>query len=156
MAWSACWEGEGAPAFWPWIQLLRELGATAVAELFLSGGNGRPTEPAAERFRLVDAVDGVLRGAGPLLLVIDDLQWADPGSVRLLELLVPMLADRAVTVLGTVRTEPEQPNAVAGLRANLRIRLSGLTPAELAAVLRWARHGWARHGWARHGWARRG
>ena len=21
--WGACWEGEGAPAFWPWIQALR-------------------------------------------------------------------------------------------------------------------------------------
>ncbi len=135
VAWSACWEGDGAPAFWPWIQLLRELGATAVAELFLSGGDDRPTEPAAQRFRLVEAVDGVLRGAEPLLLLIDDLQWADPSSVRLLELLVPMLAERAVTVLGTVRSEPEQPTAVAELRATLRIRLGGMAPAELAVLL---------------------
>jgi predicted ATPase len=21
--WSTCWEGEGAPAFWPWVQLIR-------------------------------------------------------------------------------------------------------------------------------------
>lgn len=135
VAWSACWEGNGAPAFWPWIQLLRELGATAVAELLLSGGNDHPTEPAAQRFRLVEAVDGVLRGAEPLLLLIDDLQWADPGSVRLLELLVPVLAERAVTVLGTVRSEPEQPTAVAELRAILRIRLGGMEPAELAVLL---------------------
>ncbi len=135
VAWSACWEGDGAPAFWPWVQLMRELGAAAVAELFLSGGDDGPSEPAAQRFRLVEAVDGVLRDARPLLLVIDDLQWADPGSVRLLELLVPMLAERAVIVLGTVRTEPEQPTAVARLRANLRIRLGGMAPAELAVLL---------------------
>ena len=23
LAWGRCWEGEGAPAFWPWLQVLR-------------------------------------------------------------------------------------------------------------------------------------
>src|SRR5687768_6184143 len=23
--WATCWEGEGAPAYWPWVQLLRPL-----------------------------------------------------------------------------------------------------------------------------------
>src|SRR5271156_3684116 len=24
VAWARCWEGGGAPAFWPWIQIIRE------------------------------------------------------------------------------------------------------------------------------------
>src|SRR4051812_34912962 len=24
-AWGACWEGGGAPAYWPWMQIVREL-----------------------------------------------------------------------------------------------------------------------------------
>ncbi len=23
MLWGRCWEGEGAPAFWPWVQVVR-------------------------------------------------------------------------------------------------------------------------------------
>src|SRR5208282_1192434 len=24
IAWSRCWEGQGSPPYWPWIQLIRE------------------------------------------------------------------------------------------------------------------------------------
>ena len=29
--WGTCWEGEGAPGFWPWIQVVRALAPTATA-----------------------------------------------------------------------------------------------------------------------------
>jgi hypothetical protein len=133
VGWSACWEGDGAPAHWPWIQLLRDLGAAALADELRDGVPWLAAEPAAQRLRLVENIDRVLRDAGPVLLVIDDLQWADVGSVRLLEILGPMLTGRPVTVLGTVRDEPS--GAVAGLRAAVRVRLSGMTPAELGALV---------------------
>jgi tetratricopeptide (TPR) repeat protein len=103
-----CHETEGAPGLWPWAQLVEAVcsGRTeeslrailepdldALAPLLpaearrLSGavlGSGAPESEA--RYRLFEAVTGMLRraaGEQPLLLVIDDLQWADPASVLL-------------------------------------------------------------------------
>src|SRR5919108_3663570 len=126
--WGTCWEGEGAPAFWPWIQALRahaarrdpaalraELGdgAADVARLVpgLAGRLGElPERPALEpdqaRFRLFDAVAGLLRRAGeaePLLLVLDDLHWADRSSLALLRFVARELRDARLLVLGTYR-----------------------------------------------------
>ena len=84
VAWGRCWEGEGAPAYWPWTQILRSLiqGDDAAAgvvrsvpllaallpEFQASGDPGAGTpepmaitalgsaEPQGERFRLFDAV----------------------------------------------------------------------------------------------------
>lgn len=81
-AWVSCPEDDAAPPFWVWDQLLGQLGA---------GGAGRAgadeTDPELARFLLLDAVTAGIRQAAadrPLLLVIDDLHWADQGSVRLL------------------------------------------------------------------------
>src|SRR5215472_18487948 len=45
--WGTCWEGDGAPGFWPWIQVVRalardgdEAGQAALAEL--TGTTGAP------------------------------------------------------------------------------------------------------------------
>jgi tetratricopeptide (TPR) repeat protein len=126
--WGTCWEGEGAPAFWPWIQALREHaarrdpatlrrelgdGAADVARLVpgLAAGAGElPPSPALEpdqaRFRLCDAVAGLLRRAGetePLLLVLDDLHWADRSSLSLLRFVARELRNARLLVLGTYR-----------------------------------------------------
>jgi len=109
--WGRCWEGAGAPAFWPWVQVIRgyvqvqaedlaslrhDLGAGAadIAQL-VSAVHDRipdlpaspPLEPEAARFRLFDSLAGFLRTAAarrPLLLVLDDLHWADIPSLALL------------------------------------------------------------------------
>lgn len=134
VAWSACWDGDGVPAHWPWVQLLRELGCNALAGSLLSG-TGAGTEPAAERFRIVDETAIALESVAPVLLVVEDLQWADPASLHLMTRLVPRLTGHPVVVLATVREEPDQPPAIAGLRASARMRLGGLPLAELAAIL---------------------
>ncbi len=102
-----CFEGEGAPAFWPWVQLLRELVSTSdrerlraalgsdaaeLAQLAPELRSRRPVPPPASglageqaRFRLFDALTGFLRRRaqqGPLVLVLDDLHWADEASLR--------------------------------------------------------------------------
>lgn len=109
MLWGRCWEGEGAPAFWPWVQVVRayvqaadptalrqEMGAGAadIAQLVPALRERLPdlpapppTEPEAARFRLFDSLTGFLRAAAvrrPLLLVLDDLHWADAPSLALL------------------------------------------------------------------------
>lgn len=45
-----------------------------------------------------------LAGSGPLVLVVDDLQWCDSGSLRYLAYLVPRLEGVPVLVVGTIRT----------------------------------------------------
>jgi len=97
--WGRGWHGGGAPPFWPWIQALRDAGRTF-------------PEPASDddgaRFRAFEAVTEMLREEAarqPLLLVFDDLQAADPGSVLLIEFLASELPEMAVLVLALGREE---------------------------------------------------
>jgi predicted ATPase len=81
VAWGACWEG--ARPLWPWLEVLAALGA----RVDLQGGERlRPPSAAAARFERFSAVSGVLlevAGSRPLVVVLDDLHWADPASVEL-------------------------------------------------------------------------
>ena len=95
--WGRCHEGEGAPAFWPWVEVLRAccagydaealhaalgVGATDIAHLVPDLGGRLPDLPAppalepAARFRLFESVTILLTEVAarqPLLLILDDL-----------------------------------------------------------------------------------
>src|SRR5207244_6119094 len=69
--WGTCWEGDGAPGFWPWIQVVRALAAEGgdggegvLAELTglteERGGGVLGDEPAI-RFRTYDLAAGCVR-----------------------------------------------------------------------------------------------
>ena len=128
--WGRCFEGEDTRSFAPWMealggylgaldrkQLRRQLGphAATLAEILPNLRDvlpeatlGPSTTPVGDRTRLFDAVvDMVLAAAyeRPLLLVLDDLHWADRGSLALLRYLARHLAAAPVLVLGTVRKE---------------------------------------------------
>jgi len=163
--WGSCWEGDGAPAFWPWIQALRDHagrrdpatlraelgdGAADVARLVpgLAGRLGElPPSPALEpdqaRFRLFDAVAGLLKRAGeaePLLLVLDDLHWADRSSLALLRFVARELRDARLLVLGTYRdvelgrSPAAEPLAKLAGRAR-HLTLGGLGEDDVAELL---------------------
>ena len=77
MAWGWGWPGEGAPGYWPWIQVMRTLGLDIP---WPAEDSGQPVRdaPASERFRLFDEVTSLLLAESriqPLLLLLDDLQW---------------------------------------------------------------------------------
>ncbi len=123
-----CYEGEGAPAFWPWIQIIRswvqEEGSRAVSSAM---GAGAPEiaqmvpevrerlpalaappalEPEQARFRLFDSVTTFLKNAArrrPLVLILDDLHWADRPSLLLLEFLARELRSSRLLVVGAYR-----------------------------------------------------
>jgi DNA-binding SARP family transcriptional activator len=168
VAWGRGYEGEGAPAFWPWVQVARQLLANLApgelggvlerwgAELGqllpelrepASGPEPSPlVDLAAARFRLYQAVGGLLRRlaeAQPLLVVVDDLHWADGGSLGLLAFLAAELRDAHLTVLGTYRdveVAAGQPLAeTLGVLAREpvveRIALEGLGEAEVARII---------------------
>ncbi len=158
-AWGSCWEGEGQPGYWPWIQVVRALardgggGESAAAEPVLAGltGTGEPSpdgvlgEEAAVRFRTYDATASYVReraASGPLVLVLDDLHWADVSSLRMLVFLARQLHDTPALVVGTYRdVEVELGDDPArGLLAELAgqaelLQLAGLAADDVGELL---------------------
>jgi tetratricopeptide (TPR) repeat protein len=136
-AWVTCPEDGGAPPFWPWAQLLEQLGVGDA----LRAGAGE-SDPGLARFLLFDAVAAAVRGAAasrPLLLVVDDLHWADPGSRRLLGAIRAALGTVPVVALGTYRdTEPSADALCTEVGPERHLVLGGLDPDELAAAVRLA------------------
>lgn len=66
----------------------------------------RATDPDSERFLLFAATVGLIADASagqPIVLVFEDLQWADKGSLLLLQHLTTALQPMRVLVLGTYR-----------------------------------------------------
>jgi tetratricopeptide (TPR) repeat protein len=166
--WGRCWEGEGAPAFFPWIeafgayaraqepQVLRAtLGAAApdlaqlVAEvraLLPDVPPPPPAEPEQARFRLFGGIAAFLTtitATQPLVVVLDDLQWADKPSLLMLQYLVRQLGGLRLLVLGTYRdTDLDRQHPLAEALVTLRrepvverVLLSGLSTAEVVALL---------------------
>ena len=149
--WGRCYEGDAAPAYWPWIQAIRSYiqdrdaktllaemgsGASDLAQLFsevrdrLPGLPAPPMlEPEQARFRLFDGVTTFLRNAGrtqPLMIVLDDLHWADRSSLLLLLFVARELRDARVIILGTYR------DSEVGRQHPLSQALGELTRGELA------------------------
>jgi DNA-binding CsgD family transcriptional regulator len=101
VAWGRCAEVEGAPAYWPWRQVLRALGVDDA----LGGRGGLGS--AEERFQLFDGIADALRAQPALLVVLDDVHRADEPSLLALRHLADRLADAHLLVLATFRdTEP--------------------------------------------------
>jgi DNA-binding CsgD family transcriptional regulator/tetratricopeptide (TPR) repeat protein len=63
-------------------------------------------EPEQARFRLFDSITTFLKKASavqPVLLMLDNLHWADASSLRLLEFLAQELAGASILIVGTYR-----------------------------------------------------
>lgn len=96
-----------------------------------------PLPPDEERTRLLAALAQILRRcaqAEPLVLLLDDLQWADPSTLQLLHFLGRQVADQALLLVGayrTTRVDSQHPLTV--LRQQLA-RLDVLTEITLPAL----------------------
>ena len=107
VAWGRCVEAEGAPALWPWRQVLRFLGGNPDEIL------AADAETPSDRFRLFeDVTEAVCRAAGPdgLVVVLDDIHWADELSLLVLRHLSDHVAGARVLVFATFRHL--EPNSV--------------------------------------------
>ncbi|WP_169979224.1 BTAD domain-containing putative transcriptional regulator [Microbispora sp. H10836] len=186
VAWGRCAEDTGAPAFWPWLQVLRDLappetGPYGTASYVGGPGGGQDVaralaalsgvaEPetadarhglpghglsehgpsghglsghSAALFALHERVTGALIAAGPALVVLDDLHWADAASLRLLAFAAGALHRAPVLVLATMRPEPggepdqlrETSAALARERGAERLTLPPFTREDVAAYL---------------------
>ena len=110
--WGWCYDGEGAPPYWPWLQLitaytqqkesetlLAEMGTGAydIAEIVPEVRTRFPDlpvppalEPQQARFRLFYSITSLWKNAArvqPLILILDALHCADKPSLLLLEFL---------------------------------------------------------------------
>jgi predicted ATPase len=163
-----CYEGEGAPAFWPWVQIVRSYaeelepenlfslmgpGAADIAQVVSEIKERLPDlppppqlEPEQARFRLFDSVTTFLKNASklrPLVVILDDLHWADKPSLLLLQFLARELKDSRILVIGTYRdielgrqhplSQTLGELARQGLSA--RIVLRGLTEQDVARFI---------------------
>jgi DNA-binding CsgD family transcriptional regulator len=143
--WGRATDEEGSPPYWPFRQLFRALGDLAVLDVG-PPGTGSAETAAQERFWLFEAVtDALLTVAAPrgLLVVLDDLQWADPASVQLLVHLAMGRPGSRLVVLATYRdTETAGQESLRAALSALarepsvtRMRLVGLSEAEVAGQL---------------------
>jgi hypothetical protein len=135
-AWGWGWPGEGAPGYWPWIQVLRALGLDARLSRDVLG-TAAEDAPASARFQLFDEVTSLLLAESriqPVVVFLDDLHAADEPSLLLLDFLVRRLPAGAMSVIGTYRgPDPGPALAAVATRATV-LPLTGL-PVEAVALL---------------------
>ena len=147
VGWGTCVEAVAAPGYWPWSRALDAVAAaigpvsaTAIAGddtplLALIGRSFGPSAPSEgserDRLLLLDAVSRWLTGVaaehGPVVVVLDDLQWADESSLALLEFVARDPVPAAVALIGCYRHDE--------LAAPARRRLSQLAMSAMSIEL---------------------
>ena len=115
--WGAAVADAGMPALWPWTRALRGWPGPRTALASRLAGDtqreyGTADDEAATTFaadtRVVDAIGDHARAEGGLVLVLDDLHWADRPTVRLLERVAGDLRHLPVLIIGTCRDSPDE------------------------------------------------
>ncbi|XVU27975.1 BTAD domain-containing putative transcriptional regulator [Actinoplanes sp. CA-054009] len=159
VVWGSCLEGDGTPSMWPWEQALgavvddlpgpaREKWLAGELGLLLGPGTdtARTLPDGNAQFRLFEQVVelvGQAAGHRPALLILDDLQWADLASLRLLGHLAGRLPAGAA-IIGALRnrapivgSDLARVLAAAGrLPGHRRIRLGPLGLDDVTALVR--------------------
>ncbi|MEX2159951.1 MAG: AAA family ATPase [Dehalococcoidia bacterium] len=163
-----CYEGEVALPYRPFTEAFRqyaksrpddalrdELGPGApeiakliseVRERFPDISESPPLEAEAERVRLFDSVAEFLRNATnatPIVLVLDDIHWADKPSLLLMRHLARGVADQRLLIIGAYRdVELDRTHPLAEVVATLRreqpyqrVLLRGLPQEDVLALL---------------------
>ena len=166
--WGTSYRDQGAPPYWPWIQALRgyvrgrdperlrsELGSAGpevakvvseIRERLPELTEATPGDPAQERFRLFDSIATFLRNAGiaqPLVVVLDNIHFADQATLLLVQFLLQEVGDSRLLIIGTYReVETGRHNPITQILSELgrerrfrRMPLRGLSLEETRRFL---------------------
>jgi hypothetical protein len=167
VVWGSCWDGDQAPAWWPWTQALRTLLARSShltdavrPELaaILPEVAASPTMAETDATSLLsvfEAAGALLSRAAadtPVMVVLDDLHWADRSTVDLIRYLAHRPQSSGLLIVGTYRPS-ELATDVAGAVADVAsaaelIPLSGLSAGEVAVLAQAVAGGTAPPHWA--------
>ncbi len=126
--WGRSYDGEGAPAYWPWVQIIRDYiidhdrpelesmmgpGAADISKIVPELRNTLPDlesppelDPDGERFRLFDSVTTFLANVAsqePLVLLLEDVHWSDRSTLLLLEFLAREVTATRILIIATYR-----------------------------------------------------
>ncbi|MEV5840440.1 BTAD domain-containing putative transcriptional regulator [Streptomyces sp. NPDC051985] len=161
VVWGRCLPGDGTPSMWPWAEVIGALldeGQDAARQDWQAGELGRLVTPRGSdrttpvlpdsggRFRLFEEAVVLVRQVAarrPVVLVVDDLQWADAASLDLLGHLTARLPG-GTAVIGALRDRAPVPSpelgrmlaAASRLPEHRRIPLGPLGRAEVAELVR--------------------
>ncbi len=136
---------DGDPAF---VAALASAQRSALARLVpaLSSDDARVADPDTERLLLLEATSELLAAASqhcPVLVVLDDVHWADTASLQLLRHVIASTTPMDVMIACTYRdTDLARSDPLTNLLADLRreanvsrFALAGLEDTELAELL---------------------
>ncbi|HEU5075043.1 MAG TPA: AAA family ATPase, partial [Polyangiaceae bacterium] len=154
VCWGGCREGQSAPPFWPWPEVLHRYTETrdraaiegladgleqdlvAVApelrETLTVAPVSAPDESYERAQSVLEAIATFLRRAAsraPVTLVLEDLHLADDAALHLFEVIARSIADTELTILGTCRRTEGSARGV--LRAALEGSLPTVRPLAL-------------------------
>ena len=166
VAWGRCTNSDGAPPRWPWIQIIRSLGGeeSSAPESLLNrrlldvrgdasrAADGLATGNAREQFQLNQEIVDCLHkiaSSRPLILVIEDIHWADEPSLETLTHLALNEPGFGIGVIATVRSDDQSRASGTGPNREenfieqdlsrcgnfLRIELGGLSKEESAELV---------------------
>jgi predicted ATPase len=130
-----CGLDPGTPALWPWRSIVQQGRRFGLDPRSLDAVDGPP--PQARFLSLVSATRDFIRAAKqePLLVLLDDLQWADEPSLRLLDHIAREARGSHLLVVGGTRDASKIAGAVSA--GDIRwIPLSGWEVASVARFLR--------------------
>jgi DNA-binding SARP family transcriptional activator len=153
--WGRAFEGGAAPALWPWLPPLRALADLAPAgsevapdlrRLLAPAGDPASTSNDPGRYVVFEGVVSLVAACAvqrPVVILLDDIQWADRASLELLRLVGDRLRDEPVLLVCTVRElevgrNDEVVETLAALtrRSGTRLVLRGLDPDASADLAR--------------------
>ncbi len=153
VCWGRAWRPEDAPAFWPWVQVLRELvrsrsrtelvpsrhAAAIVGRVAPDVAEALAVEPAAHDpgpFDVLDAMAATLVHAArgrPLVVLLDDLHDADAPSLDLLALLAGQAWASSLAIVAASRPTTSTALSDVAARADV-VSVRGLDAEGIRAL----------------------
>lgn len=155
VVWGRCYEGTGAPALWPWLQVVQAIADRGTVTQERRADVDAILNPAAPvvvpgadngRFRVFETITALIAEEAsrqPVVVVVDDLQWADHSSLDLVEHAASRLATVPLVLAVAVRRAEAAADgaigralgAVARTPGAQRITLAGLQPPATAQLI---------------------